>query len=65
MKLPIDDVFDESVSDMQQIANIWLSVTEFTKQNLIKMNDKFLEMVDHALHKSYSSNTILVDEYSF
>ncbi len=40
-------------------------MAESTKDNLVSMNNDFLEMVDHGLQLSYSCNTILVDDHGF
>lgn len=63
--LSTDCVFDESVADLQLITKSIVKVSETTKNNLIKMNDEFLESVNRNLHKSYSCNTILVDDHGF
>ncbi len=60
-----DCVFDESIADLQVIAKTVDKVSEFTKNTLIKMNDEFLESIDRVLHKSYSCNTIMVDDHGF
>ncbi len=43
-------VFDESIVDLQVIAKTVEKVSELTKNNLIKMNDEFLESIDRSLH---------------
>ena len=58
-----DCVFDESVADLQEITNVHDRVSVQTRDNLIKMNDEFLESVDRRLHQSYSCNTIMVDDH--
>ena len=58
-----DSVFDESVADLQEISGAIDKVSAPTRENLIKMNDEFLESIDRSLHLSYSCNTILVDDH--
>lgn len=60
----LNDVFDELVSDLQVISRVKTPVSEITRNNLIRMNDEYLDYVICSLNQSYSCNTIMVDDTS-
>lgn len=46
----LNDVFDELVSDLQVISRVKTPVSEITRNNLIRMNDEYLDYVICSLN---------------